>query len=81
MSLLKCQAGVTSGCSSRSSMARSGSLFRVRSLLSSDRSGAVFTDLFYFHKSKNQAHLCSFSNPGTNTDLPFVQLHDLPAQT
>ncbi len=29
---------------------------------------------------KYQAHLCSFSNLGTNIDVPFVQLHDLPAQ-
>ena len=38
MILLKCHAGVTSGCCSRSSMASSGLHFRLIPLLSSDRS-------------------------------------------
>ena len=38
MSLLKCQAGLTSGCCSLSSMASSGLHFRLIPLLSSERS-------------------------------------------
>ena len=38
MALLKCHAGVTSECCSRSSMASSGSHFKLMPLLSSERS-------------------------------------------
>lgn len=49
MIISKCQAGVSSGCYSRSSMASSGSHFSLIPLLSSDRSSkAVFAYLFCY---------------------------------